>query len=75
MANFGLIDFKLGLNIKVNVNARQNKFKVHNLKPLAKMAINWHKIGQMPLLCKNIQFLRSFFNMHVFEDRSNGDNN
>ena len=34
MANFGMIDFKLGLYIKVNVNA---------------VAINWHKIGQMPL--------------------------
>ena len=29
MANLGLIDFKIGLYIKVNVNAGQNKFKVH----------------------------------------------
>ena len=29
MANLGLIDFKIGLYIKVNVNARQNKFEVH----------------------------------------------
>ena len=29
MANLVLIDFKLGLYIKVNVNARQNKFEVH----------------------------------------------
>ena len=29
MANFGLIDFKLGLYIKVNVNNGQNKFKVN----------------------------------------------
>ena len=29
MANFGLIDFKLGLYIKVNVNAGKNKFEVH----------------------------------------------
>ena len=29
MANFGLIDFKIGLCIKVNVNARKNKFEVH----------------------------------------------
>ena len=30
MANFGLIDLKLGLYIiKVNVNAGKNKFKVH----------------------------------------------
>ena len=50
MANLGLIDFKLGLYIKVNVNAWQNKFKVHISKNLAEMAIDWHKIGQMPLL-------------------------
>ena len=54
MANLGLIDFKLGLCIKVNVYAGQNKFNVHISKNLAKMAINWHKIGQMPLLGKNI---------------------
>ena len=29
MANLGLIDFKIGLYIKVNVNTGQNKFKVH----------------------------------------------
>ena len=29
MANLGLIDFKIGLYIKVNVNGRQNKFEVH----------------------------------------------
>ena len=29
MANLGLIDFKLGLYIKVNVNAVKNKFEVH----------------------------------------------
>ena len=45
MANLGMIDFKLDLYIKVNVNAGQNKFEVHILKHLAKMAINWHKIG------------------------------
>ena len=47
MANLGLIDFKIGLYIKVNVktNVKTN---------LAKMAINWHKIGQMPLWHKNI---------------------
>ena len=54
IANLDLIDFKLGLYIKVNVNAGQNKFEVHISKHLAKMAINWHKIGQMPLLDKNI---------------------
>ena len=56
MANLGLIDFKLGLYIKVNVNAGQNKFKVHISKHLAKMAINWRKIGQMPLLGQNINW-------------------
>ena len=50
MANLGLIDFKLGLYINVNVNERQNKFKVHISKRLAKMAINWYKIGHMLLL-------------------------
>ena len=29
MANLGLIDFKLGLYIKVNVNTGQNKFEVY----------------------------------------------
>ena len=29
MANFGLTDFKLGLYIKINVNAGKNKFEVH----------------------------------------------
>ena len=29
MANLGLIDFKIGLCIKVNVNAGENKFEVH----------------------------------------------
>ena len=37
MANLGLIDFKLGLYIKVNVNSGQNKFKVHISKHLAKL--------------------------------------
>ena len=45
MANLGLIDFKIGLYIKVNINAG----KKTNLKSisnnLAKMAINWHKKG------------------------------
>ena len=45
MANLGLIDFKLGLYIKVNVNNGQNKFEVHISKNVAKIAILWHKIG------------------------------
>ena len=57
MANLGLIDFKLGLYIKVIVNVWQNKFKVHISKHFAKMAINWHKIGQMPILGKNINWV------------------
>ena len=49
IANLGLIDFKLGLYIKVNVNSWQNKFEVHISKNVAKMAVLWPKIGQMPL--------------------------
>ena len=45
MANLGLIDFKLGLYIKVDVNARQNKFEVHISKNVAKMAQN--RIAQL----------------------------
>ena len=44
MANLGLIGFKLGLYIKVNVNAGQNKFEVHISKNVAKMAVLWPKI-------------------------------
>ena len=44
MANFGLIDFKIGLYIKVNVTYLKSIST-----NLLKMAINWHKIGQMPL--------------------------
>ena len=46
MADLGLIDFKLGLYIKVNVNNWQNKYEVHISKNVAKMAILWPKIGQ-----------------------------
>ena len=55
MADLGLMDLKLGLFIKVNVNSGHKKFEVHISKHLAKMAINWHKIVQMPLLGKNIK--------------------
>ena len=55
MANLSLIDFKIGLYTKVNVNGGQNKFEVHISKLLAKMAINWPKIGQMPVLGLNIK--------------------
>ena len=46
MADLGLIDSKLGLYIKINVNNGQNKFEVHISKNVAKMAILWSKIGQ-----------------------------
>ena len=46
MADLGLIDSKLGLYIKINVNTGQNKFEVHISKNVAKMAILWPKIGQ-----------------------------
>ena len=41
MANLGLIDFKLGLYIKVNVSTGQNKFEVHISKTWPK----WPLIG------------------------------
>ena len=46
MADLGLIDSKLSLYIRVNVNNGQNKFEVHISKNVAKMAILWPKIGQ-----------------------------
>ena len=39
MANLGLIDFKLSLHIKVNVNDRQNKFISQKIWP------KWPSIG------------------------------
>ena len=42
MANLGLIDFKIGLYIKVNVNAGQNKFEVH----IYQFAQNGHQLAQ-----------------------------
>ena len=44
MANLGLIDFKLGLYIKVNVNSWQNKFEVHISK-------TWPKWPDATLAC------------------------
>ena len=46
MADLGLIDSKLSLYIKINVNKGQNKFEVHISKNVAKMVILWPKIGQ-----------------------------
>ena len=48
-ANLSLIDFKIGLFIKVNVTTGKTNLKFISTN-LPKMAINWHKIGQMPLL-------------------------
>ena len=45
IADLDLIDFKLNLYIKVNVNNGQNKFEVHISKNVAKIAILWPKIG------------------------------
>ena len=41
IANLSLIDFKLGLYIKVNVNGGQNKFEVHIFNNLPK----WPLVG------------------------------
>ena len=43
MANLGLIDFKIGLYIKVNVTAKQNKFEVH----IYQFAQNGHQLAQI----------------------------
>ena len=42
MTNLGLIDFKIGWFIKVNVNAGQNKFEVH----IYQFAQNGHQLAQ-----------------------------
>ena len=42
MTNLGLIDFKIGLYIKVNVNTGQNKFEVH----IYQFAQNGHQLAQ-----------------------------
>ena len=42
MANLGLIDFKIGMYIKVNVNTRQNKFEVH----IQQFGQNGHQLAQ-----------------------------
>ena len=48
MDNLDLIDLKIGLYIKLTVNTgKTNLRSISN--NLAKMAINWQKIGQMPL--------------------------
>ena len=42
MANLGLIDFKIGLCIKVNVNPGKNKFEVH----IKQIGRNGHQLAQ-----------------------------
>ena len=42
MANLGLIDFKIGLYIKVNVTAGKSKFEVH----IYQFAQNGHQLAQ-----------------------------
>ena len=78
MANLGLIDFQLGLYIKLNVNNGQYIVEVDISK-------HWAKIGQMPPLGKYINGHHSvifhpilkffFFKCSFFEDKSNSDNN
>ena len=85
MANLGLIDFKIVWYIKVNVNAGQNKFEVH----VYQFAQNGHQLVQNrpdATLATCTVFGHSlvifhpiltffFFQMLVFKDKSNGDNN
>ena len=47
---------KISLYIKFNVNKVQKKFEVNISKHLAKITINWHKRGQMPLWRVNIKW-------------------
>ena len=75
----------LGLYIKVNVNTGKNKFEAHISKHLAKIAINWHKIGQMRFWARTLIGHNSvifhpiltflFLICSFFEIKSNGDNN
>ena len=46
IADLGLIDSKLGLYIKINVNKGKTNLKFISQKNVAKMAILWPKIGQ-----------------------------
>ena len=63
MANLGLIELKIGLYIKVNVNAGQKNLKSISTN-LPKMAFNWHKIGNFSsnfdvLFFQNACFLKT----------------
>ena len=46
MINLGPIDFLLGLLLNINVNNGQNKFEVHILKNMARIANFQPKLGQ-----------------------------
>ena len=84
MANLGLIDFEIGLYIKVNVNARQNKFEVH----IYQFAKNGHKLAQngpdatlatWTLFGHNLVIFHPILTFFLskclfFKDNSNGDN-
>ena len=85
MANLGLTDFKIGLYIKGNVTAGQNKFEVH----IYQFAQNGHQLAQnMPdatlatwtLFGHNLVIFHPIltfflFKCLFFKDKSNGDNN
>ena len=85
MANLSLIDFKIGLYIKGNVTAGQNKFEVHTYQ----FAQNGHQLAQnrpdatlatWTSFCHNLvifhPILTFFFSKCLFfKDKLNGDNN
>ena len=52
MADLGLIDSKLGLYIKVNVNNRQNKFEVHISKNVSYHMNHQHERKIIASTCK-----------------------
>ena len=72
MANLGLIDFKIGLYIKGNVTAGQNKFEVH--MSISTNLATWTLFGHNLVIFHLI--LTLFFSKCLFfKDKSNGDNN
>ena len=46
IANLGVIDFKIGLHIKVNVNGAKQMWSSYLSYHLAKLAIDWSSIGK-----------------------------
>ena len=85
MANLGLIDFKIGFHIKVNVTNGQNKFEVN----IYQFAQNGHQLAQnrpdatlatLTSFGHNLvifhPILTFFFSKCLFfKEKSNGDNN